>query len=235
MRAALAFGALLAFTAPAAGTPAFDYISRFSLVQIFGELPGAPPPNNYYYTNYHTNGFEPFDESVEDEIFWEEISVASDASQVSNLAPTVFHGAGWSHMQLLSDDGTGTGIAWALSDFEVVFDLAQEAPVELTGWVHTPPGCGPPSGLVCEVRLWQWVGTSWVELYAETYENPVDYAAALAPGRYRLNAQSYIAGNTDYGDFPISGSTSFDITAQIVPEPATLALLMLTFLRSRRR
>ncbi len=236
MRTTLIGAALLALAAPAAGTQTFDYVSRFSRVQIYGELPGAPPPNDYYYASFSATDFGPFDESVEDEVFWEGVSVASDASQTSSLAPTALSATGWTHMELLSDDGTGTASAWARSELEVVFDLAQATPVELTGWVHTPPGSGPPSDLACEVALWQQVGVNWVQLYGVMFENSVDYAGTLAPGRYRLNAEAYIAGDTDYAEyFPICGSTFFDITMQIVPEPATLALFTLAFLRSRRR
>jgi hypothetical protein len=67
------------------------------------------------------------------------------------------------------------------------------------------------------------------------YENAVDYAATLAPGRYRLQADACIAGDTDFGEFPISGSTYFDLTLQIVPEPGALALLLLSAVASRRR
>jgi len=182
----------------------------------------------YYYTSYSATNFGPFDESIADEVLWEGVSAAS---QSSNLASAAISATAWTHMEVLSDDGTGAGSAWARSELEVVFDLAQATPIELTGWVHTPPGSGPPSDLACEVRLWQRVGVNWVQLYGVMFENPVDYAGTLAAGRYRLNAEAYIAGDTDYAEyFPICGSTYFDITMQIVPEPATLALFMLALL-----
>lgn len=236
MRTALTLAVVLALAAPAIGSQTFDYFSRFSRVQIYGELPGAPPPNDYYYTSYSATNFGPFDESIADEVLWEGVSAGSEASQTSNLASAAISATAWTHMEVLSEDGTGAGSAWARSELEVVFDLAQATPIELTGWVHTPPGSGPPSDLACEVALWQQVGVNWVQLYGVMFENPVDYAGTLAAGRYRLNAEAYIAGDTDYAEyFPICGSTFFDLTMQIVPEPATFALFMLAFLRLRRR
>jgi hypothetical protein len=158
MRATFRGVALLALAAPAVGIPTFEYVSRFSRVQIYGELPGAPPPNDYYYASFSTTDFGPFDESVEDEVIWEGVSAASDASQTSSLAPAALSATRWTHMELLSDDGTGTASAWAPRELEVVFDLVQAAPIEPTGWVHTPPGSGPPSDLACEVALSQRVG-----------------------------------------------------------------------------
>lgn len=235
MRGALVLIALLGVAIPATGSQTFDYVARSSQVQISGELPGAPPPEDYYYASRSASDFGLFDEYIEDELFWEGVSAGSEASQTSSLEPSYFSAVGLTHMQVLSDSGTGAGSAWARSELEIVFDLSQATPVELTGWVHTPPGCGPPSGLACEVTFWQRVGVSWVELYSVMYENPVDYAATLTPGRYRLQAEAYIAGDTDFGEIPIHGSTYFDVAMQIVPEPATLAPLVLALLWPRRR
>jgi hypothetical protein len=235
MRTTLAVAALLALAAPATGAPTFDYVSRFSQIQIAGELPGAPPPQDWYYASLSTSGFGLFDESLNDELLWAGVSAGSEASQTSHLESTSAAVVGWTHMQVLSNDGTGAGSAWARSELELVFDLSEAAPIELTGWVHTPPGSGPPSGLACEASFWQWVGGSWEQLYGALYESPVAYATTLPPGRYRLNTEAYIEGDTDFGEFPIMGATYFDVTLQIVPEPATLALFLLAFLRFRPR
>jgi hypothetical protein len=236
MRSIAIIAALLTLAAPVTGNQIFSYFSRTSRIEIDGELPGAPPPQDHYHGVRSTSNFGTFDQAITDEIIWGGMSASSDASQTSILAPTTLSAAGATYMEVLSDDGTGVGSAWARSTFEVVFDLAQAAPIELTGWVHTPPGSGPPSGLACEVRLQRQVGASWAELYAALFEEPVDYAATLTTGRYRLKAEAYIAGDTDYAQyFPIMGGTFFDITMQIVPEPASVALLVLLVIGSRRR
>jgi hypothetical protein len=236
MQTTFALAALLAVGIPATGTPTFSYVSRSSQVQVSGDLPAAPPPDNSYYASWSTSNFSPFDRLIEDGISWGGLSARSEARQTSSLAANAVSATGWTYMEVLSDSGIGSGSASARSWFDVVFDALQATPIELTGWVHTPPGCGPPAGIACEVALFQRVGTSWVELYGTMYESPVDYAATLAAGRYRLNAEAYIAGDTDYAEwFPICGSTYFDITMQIVPEPTALALFLLACLRSRRR
>ncbi len=223
-------------TAPAAGDPAFNYTSRYSGISIGGQILGAPPPQDYYSGYLSTTDFGLFDEALEDSISWTPVSAASDASQTADLQTSSISVEAWTHMEILSDGNWARAQAWASSDFYVTFDVGEPAPVELTGAVHTPPGCGPPSEIDCSVMFYQRVDASWVLLYDEQYEATVNYAATLAPGQYRLEASAYIAGDSMFGEFPIIGSTFFDIDLQIVPEPASLIMLIpvaLWFVRRR--
>ena len=236
MKFIVMFCASVALPTTAVAQPTLDYVSRFSLVEIEGTLPGAPSPDDYYAAFQSSADLDPFDQLLADSICWDGLTAGSDASQVSMLGPTGLSAVGSSHMEVLSTSGTGTGTAWASSAFEVVFDLSEAAPIELSGWVQTPPGCGPPADLGCAVRFFQQAGASWTELYAALYEQPITFTADLAPGRYRLETEAFVEGDTAMAyEFPIMASTSYNVTLQIVPEPASLVLVLAPACVMRRR
>jgi hypothetical protein len=235
MRTATMLSALAALALPASGTPVFTYDSRYSQLSISGQIPQALPPEDYYYLVSNAGGMNPFNRSITDELHWNGLSAGSTADQNSVLSAAAVSVSTHTYMHVESTSGTGAGSAWAWSLFETVVVVSQVTPVELSGGVHIPPGCGPPWRLTCLVTLKKETGTTWTQLYAAQGEQPIGYATTLAPGRYRLNAESYAGGDTSHGTLPIHGSAFLDCTLQIVPEPAALVMFLLTLSTRRGR
>ncbi|MGD8453481.1 MAG: hypothetical protein PVJ57_16835 [Phycisphaerae bacterium] len=211
----------------------FQYVERYSSASIYGEIDGAPPPNDWFSDGASTSGFGPFTGQFEDEIAWGGVTVGGSAEQNSWLQPAVITCDGEAFAEIDAPALT-EAYAESTSMLEVVFDLSAATPVELTGHMYLPPGMGPPD-VDNSVTLEQQIGGGWTTLYEVMYENDVDYAATLVPGRYRLNVFAQVAVDAATVEPPLIGAAFYEVSMHIVPEPAALALPVLAVPLLRRR
>lgn len=213
MKKAIVTACLLVILSSVASGQAFEYESRYSRVEINGEIAGAVPPWDKFEAEVSATHLDPFDEGLDDDIAWYELSCGATSEQLSDLGDDAIRVVGQAYSYAYDDYGYAGAFAWAESVFEVAFTVETPTPVVLEGLLNKWYGSDAANELEVLVGLYRGGET----IYEQDASMPFEVDALLSPASYALVVTSYVYCDlgSGGGDAYISGRGEFDVVLRV--------------------